>query len=71
MGIGVSIFFIAVGAVLAFAVPGTTNGFNFDAVGIILMAAGAIGLVVAMIIASSHRGGDDVTVVDEGHHHHA
>lgn len=70
MGIGVSIFLMAIGAVLTFAVSATAKGFNFDAIGVVLMIVGAIGLVVAMIVGSSQRG-DDVTVVEEGHHHHA
>ena len=71
MGIGISVFLIAVGAVLTFALHATQGGFNFDAIGIILMAVGAIGLVVALIIgASANRGGSDVTVVERGHDHY-
>src|SRR5581483_11139774 len=46
MGIGVGIFLLALGAVLAFAVDWTLAGLNLHAVGWILMAAGAIGLVL-------------------------
>ena len=40
MGIGVSIFLIAVGAVLAFAVNVPASGIDIDTVGVILMAVG-------------------------------
>jgi len=51
MGIGVSVFIMAVGAVLAFAVDQThSHGFDLNAVGAILMIVGAIGLITSMII---------------------
>jgi Domain of unknown function (DUF6458) len=46
MGIGAGIFLLAIGAVLAFAVNWTLAGLDLHAVGWILMAAGAIGLVL-------------------------
>jgi hypothetical protein len=46
MGIGVGIFLLALGAILTFAVDWTLAGLNLHAVGWILMAAGAIGLVL-------------------------
>ena len=49
MGIGVSIFLIAVGAILAFAVETTTDGINLDTVGVILMVVGGIGLLAALV----------------------
>jgi hypothetical protein len=42
MGIGVGIFLLAFGAVLAFAVDWTLAGLDLHAVGWILMAAGAL-----------------------------
>ena len=45
MGFGTSLFLIAVGAILTFAVEVQVQGFNLDAVGVILMIVGAIGLV--------------------------
>ena len=67
MGIGVSVFLLAVGAILAFAVNVTASGVDLATIGWILMAVGAIGLVVALIYANGWgiggpRGG---TVVDE------
>ena len=55
MGIGVSIFLIAVGAILKFAVNVTTHGFNVQTVGVILMIVGAIGLLMSTLIFGSWR----------------
>jgi hypothetical protein len=56
MGIGVSLVLIAVGAVLAFAVHVSGNGFNIHTIGIILLVVGAIGAVLSMIFWSSWGG---------------
>ena len=53
MGIGVSIFLLAVGAILAFAVDVTTNGVNIDTIGVILMIVGGVGLLFSLIFWSS------------------
>lgn len=50
MGIGVSIFLLAVGAILTFAVEVEANGFNINTVGVILMICGAIGLLLTMLV---------------------
>lgn len=55
MGIGVSIFLIAVGAVLTFAVSASAEGVNLDVVGIILMAVGGIGLLVTLVMGAGRR----------------
>jgi len=52
MGIGASIFLIAVGAILAFAVDVQTNGVDLDTIGVILMVVGAIGLLLSMLFWS-------------------
>jgi hypothetical protein len=72
MSLGVSIFLLVVGAILTSAVDVTTSGFSLDTVGIILMAAGALGLVLSLLFWSSfspyRRGGtvvDADTVVEE------
>jgi hypothetical protein len=62
MGIGVAVFLIAVGAVLTFAVHATASGFNIHTVGIILMIAGALGLVVTLTVFAPRR---RATVVQE------
>ena len=53
MSLGVSIFLLVVGAILTFAVDVTTSGFNLNTVGIILMIAGALGLVLSLLFWSS------------------
>ncbi|MBI4259957.1 MAG: hypothetical protein HY658_05270 [Actinobacteria bacterium] len=52
MGIGASIFLIAIGAILAWGVNIETEGFNLNTIGIILLIVGAIGLVVSMLFWS-------------------
>jgi len=56
VGVGVSLFLIAVGAVLAFAVNTTVSGLDLITVGWILMAVGAVGAVLSMIYWSSWGG---------------
>lgn len=53
MGIGVSIFLLAVGAILAFAVEVTAEGVNLNTVGVILMIVGSIGLLFSLLFWSS------------------
>jgi hypothetical protein len=69
MGIGLSLFLVAVGAVLAFAVNATVSGLDLVTVGWILMIVGVIGAVLSMIFRNSWRatvGGArrDTTVVE-------
>lgn len=52
MGIGASIFLIAVGAILAFAVDVDTSGVDLDTIGVILMIVGVIGLLMSMLFWS-------------------
>ena len=67
MGIGVSVFLIAVGAILSFAINVTTKGVDLDTVGVILMIVGSIGLLMSMLFWSSFApfGGRGDTVVRE------
>ena len=58
MGIGVSIFLLALGAILAFAVNFEISGLDINVIGIILMVCGAIGLVLTMLVFGRRdRGG--------------
>lgn len=50
MGIGGSIFLIALGAILTFATNITLSGLDLDVVGIILMIVGALGLVMFLLV---------------------
>jgi hypothetical protein len=56
MGLGVSIFLIAVGAILAFALETAVEGIDLEAVGWILMGVGGLGLLLSMIFWSSWGG---------------
>ena len=52
MTIGASIFLIALGAILVFAVEATVAGFSIQTAGVILMVAGAVGLVIGLFLLS-------------------
>jgi hypothetical protein len=53
MSTGFSIALVAVGAILTFALEREVSGINLDAVGIILMIAGAIGLLFSALFWNS------------------
>ena len=57
MGIGTSVFLIALGAILKFAVTASVSGLKLEVVGLILMIAGIVGLVAALLWNASwqHR----------------
>jgi hypothetical protein len=59
MQLGTSIFLIAVGAILRFAVHVTTSGFSIHTAGTILMVVGAIGLVLSLLMTSIWAGRRD------------
>lgn len=61
MDIGTSIFLIAVGAILKFAVTASVTGISLATVGTILMILGIVGLVISMVLLSQRRGGAAVT----------
>ena len=48
MYIGTSIFLIALGAILAFAVTATVAGIEIQTAGVILMVVGGLGLIVSL-----------------------
>jgi hypothetical protein len=47
--LGFSLFLIAVGAILAFAINVAVSGLDLAAVGVILMVVGLIGMVMSML----------------------
>ncbi len=53
MGIGFSLFLIAVGAILAWAVNYTLTGIDISVVGAILMVIGLVGLVLSVLFWES------------------
>jgi hypothetical protein len=64
MGIGTSLFLIAVGAILYFAVDADISGLEIGTIGVILMIVGVIGLVISVFfLSSARRATTDRTVV--------
>jgi len=64
MRIGASLFLIAVGAILKFAVTHAVSGVNIGVIGIILMIVGGVGLLLELIMWATRR---DATVVTHTH----
>jgi len=65
MALGTSIFLIALGAVLSFALDrDTVSVVNVNIVGYILMAVGILGLIMSLVI-NSQRSRTQHTVVDD------
>jgi hypothetical protein len=62
MGIGISVFLIAVGAILTWAVHVSVSGVDLRVLGVILMVVGAIGLLWSLIVFGTR----DRTIVDGG-----
>lgn len=62
MGIGASVFLIAVGAILTFALDVHISGVNIAVVGVILMLVGLVGFIATFALYGNRRwwGGDRV-----------
>lgn len=60
MRIGLSLFLIAVGAILKFAVSAKVSGVSLDTVGVILMVVGIIGLLISIVLMATRRRTDVV-----------
>jgi Domain of unknown function (DUF6458) len=56
MGISLSIFLIAIGAILAWAVTADVSGIDIQVAGIILLVVGVVGLIASLIFWSSWGG---------------
>ena len=55
MSIGASLFLIAIGAILYFAVDADISGLEISTVGLILMVIGIIGLLISLFFLASWR----------------
>lgn len=55
MRIGASLFLIAVGAILKFAVNKEVSGVDLHVIGVILMIVGALGLILTLILMNTRR----------------
>jgi hypothetical protein len=65
MYFGTSIFLIALGAILKFAVTATVGGFNIQTAGTILIVVGIIGLLVSIFLMMAGRDRHRDVVVEE------
>jgi beta-lactamase regulating signal transducer with metallopeptidase domain len=64
MTIGASIFLIAVGAILKYAVNATVSGIEIQTIGLILMVAGAVGLLIGLFLLTQADRRRDVVYDD-------
>jgi divalent metal cation (Fe/Co/Zn/Cd) transporter len=68
MSIGVSLFLLAVGAILRYAVTASVAGIELQTVGLILMIVGIIGLVISLlwmtVLTDRDRGRERTVVRD-------
>ena len=55
MPLGTSIFLIALGAILRYAVTATVSGINITTVGLILMIVGIAGLILSVLYMFAWR----------------
>ncbi len=62
MELGTSIFLIALGAILKFAVTASVSGIELATVGVILMVVGALGLLLSLFFLQ--RGQENAVVQD-------
>jgi hypothetical protein len=58
MTIGTSLFLIAVGAILRYAVTAHVSGINLDTAGLVLMIVGAVGLIISLFFVLRGRSAD-------------
>jgi hypothetical protein len=67
MATGISLFFLAVGAILTFAVETNVSGVDLDTIGVILMVIGLLGMLFSLVLwdnwnPRSYRSDDEVVV---------
>lgn len=55
MRIGASLFLIAIGAILKFAVTRRVSGIELTTVGVILMVVGVLGLLLTLVLMTARR----------------
>jgi hypothetical protein len=55
MGIGTSLFLIAVGAILRWAVADSVDGVDLQTIGLILLIVGVIGLIITFLYENMWR----------------
>lgn len=55
MGLGVGVFLLALGAILAFAVHASVSGLDLAVVGWVLMGAGLLGIALELFLLAPRR----------------
>ena len=67
MQLGTSIFLIAAGAILKYAVTASVSGVSLETVGVILMVVGVIGLLLSILMMTlwADRAGGGAVVARE------
>jgi len=70
MATGISLFFLAVGAILTFAVNTSVSGIDIDTIGVILMIIGLLGMLFSLVLWDSWtprplRRDENVVIEDE------
>lgn len=66
MGVGLGIFLIVVGAVMAFAVSYDAPGVDVTTIGYIFMAAGVLALLLSVVLNTQRTNTTHREVVDRG-----
>jgi hypothetical protein len=64
MGIGTSLFLIATGAILRYAVTDSISGVDLTVVGLILLIVGVIGLIISIALMLAPRRSETVVSRD-------
>lgn len=69
-GIGGSLFLVALGAILYWAVSVEAEGFNINTIGLILMIVGVVGVLLTLVMTADANSvdrdrGKDVTIIDK------
>jgi tellurite resistance protein TehA-like permease len=64
MGIGTSLFLIAAGAILRYAVADDVSGIDVPTVGLILLIVGIIGLIISLFMTFAYNRRETVVTRD-------
>jgi hypothetical protein len=63
-GIGTSLLLIAAGAILAWGVDVSSDGFNLNTIGVILFVVGIVGLAISLLMGALPVRDRETTVVE-------
>ena len=65
MILGSGVFLLVVGAILAFAVKDSVDAVDLTAVGYICLAAGALAIIISLVVNAQNRKTTHTAVVDQ------